>query len=111
MRFRCVLLNALPLNSFPDEFEEFSIVVRKISIDYMKRYLETYCHEVVSFIRHEATVKVLSEVLETEIKQSSELYRYHSLDSIFVVTLRNPVRGQEKKDIKAEDLYIFRIIA
>ena len=33
MRFRCVLLNALPLNSFPDEFEEFSIVVRKISID------------------------------------------------------------------------------
>jgi hypothetical protein len=97
---RTVLLNALPLNAIPDV--EFFIACKRTTIgaivDVVKHSLE-----VENYVRHESTVRLISKLLNIDLKPSSELYKYQDGDVLVIVTLRKPVRGQEV-EVREEDL-------
>lgn len=104
---RVVLLNALPLNIFKDE--SFKLMVARVDPESMKREIESAKKQgiqVLSYIRHPSTVRVVAELLGLELQPSSGLYSYVDGDRIYVVTLKKPVRGQEV-EVKIEDLDIF----
>jgi hypothetical protein len=100
---RVVLLNALPLNAFPQYY--FVIVCKRTTIEAIIDIVK-HSKEVKNYIRHESTVKLLSKLLNIDLKQSSELYEYRIGDVLIVVTLRRPIRGQEM-EVKEDDLDYF----
>jgi len=109
---RVVLLNALPLSAIP--YERFAIQVNRLSPDTFEySILEDVerGYEIVSYIRHKATVDLLSKMLNVEIKVSSELYKYQESDLIYVITLKPEKiqRGQEATDLKLEDLVFYYV--
>jgi hypothetical protein len=109
---RVVLLNALPLNAIP--YVRFAIQVNRLSPDAFEySILEDVerGYQVISFIRHKATVDLLSEMLGIKIETSNELYKYQESDLIYIVTLRSDriVRGQEATDLKPEDLAYYYV--
>ena len=101
---RCVLLNAMPLNAMP--FEAFTLNVRKVSVAELKQLVQL-CSELQNFVRHEATVKLLSSLLSVNLTQSAALYRYQDGDKLVVVSLKAPVRGQEVASLSVSDLEIY----
>ena len=112
MSKRVVLLNALPLNAIP--YERFAIQVNRLSPDAFEYSIlqdlsEGY--QIISFIRHKATVELLSEMLGIKIETSNELYKYQESDLIYIVTLKPEKiqRGQEATDLKPEDLAYYYI--
>jgi hypothetical protein len=111
---RVVFLNALPLNAVHREVvnikcvklsdiilarHEFSEILSELKAMIRER-------EIVNYIRHESTVKLLSNILGVELKPSSDLYKYKCGDALVVVTLNKPQRGQEV-EVKEEDLEYF----
>jgi hypothetical protein len=108
--YRVVLLNALPLNMFPESWSRFAIQVWKVSEEDLLRYIAE-ATEVKCYIRHPATVQFLRELLGEEIQPSSELYKYDPRDVVFIVTLRAPVRGQEATEVSAGDVEIYKVYA
>ena len=109
---RVVLLNALPLSAIP--YERFAIQVNRLSPDTFEySILEDVerGYEIVSYIRHKATVDLLSKMLNVEIKVSSELYKYQESDLIYVITLKPEKiqRGQEVSDLKPDDLMYYYV--
>jgi hypothetical protein len=104
---RLVFLNALPLNAI--SLKSFCITVRRIDLSNpteVSIFLKQSSN-MVSFIRHEATIEVLNRLLGLSLKPSSELYQWREGDELVIVTLRKPVRGQEIQDVKLEDLEVF----
>ncbi len=109
LRVRLVLLNALPLNIFGLEEGEFiELVIERVGVDELKKVVSEVS-EVACFIRHRATIEILSRLLGIELKPSAELYRYRPSDKLAVITLRKPVRGQEVEDLSVEDLEIYLV--
>jgi len=108
---RIVFLPPFPANAVP--FQTFEAVFRRTTIERLKKLLSYYCREksceFVSYIRHEATVRLLSEALGIQLKPSSDLYKYQSGDYIILVGLRKPQRGTEVSDIKTDDLDIMLV--
>jgi len=112
MSKRVVLLNALPLNAIP--YERFAIQVNRLSPDAFEYSILQDIdkgYQIISFIRHKATVDLLSKMLNVEIKVSNELYKYQESDLIYIVTLKPEKiqRGQEATDLKPEDLAYYYI--
>jgi hypothetical protein len=97
---RTVFLNALPLNAIP--YSSFTIICRRVRLEALRDLVEDSVVE--SYIRHEATLKVISSVLGVDLKPSSGLYSYSPGDAVVVVALKKPVRGQEVVEVKQEDL-------
>ncbi|RLE65542.1 MAG: hypothetical protein DRJ38_03590 [Thermoprotei archaeon] len=101
---RLIFAPPLPLNAF--QGKTISIKVRRLSIEELRHLVEQYKQhgvEIVNFIRHPSTVKLLNQLLGLNMQPSSELYQYQQGDIIIVVGLRRPVRGQEV-EVKPEDL-------
>jgi hypothetical protein len=72
---RLILLNALPLNIFPESWREYAIQVRKIDVYTLKdRVLKA--RKIKSYIRHQSTVEVLQRVLGIPLPVSAEAYKY-----------------------------------
>ena len=66
--------------------------------------------EVTNYIRHPSTAKLLSEMLGLDLQPNSGLYSYEPGDSIVVVTLRRPPRGQEvQATINDLDIYLVTV--
>ncbi len=104
---RIVLLNALPLNMFGLQEGEFvEVVIERISIEKLKQ-LVAEADEIACFVRHRATVELLSRILGVGLEPNTDLYRYRPSDRIVVVTLRTPIRGREATEVKLEDLEIY----
>jgi Domain of unknown function (DUF1874). len=59
--------------------------------------------EVVNFVRHESTVKLLSSILGRDLTPNAGLYQWQEGDELVIVGLKRPVRGQEQ-EVKLEDL-------
>ncbi len=107
--YRLVLLNALPLNMFGlEEGEWIELIIERISIEKLKRFVSE-ASEIACFVRHRATVELLSRILGVELKPSAKLYRYRPGDRIVVVSLRTPIRGQEVEEVKLEDFEIYLV--
>jgi len=112
MSKRVVLLNALPLNAIP--YERYAIQVVQLQPDSFKRLVLRDVergYQIISYIRHKATVDLLSKMLNIEIKVSNELYKYQESDLIYIVTLKPEKiqRGQEATDLKPEDLAYYYV--
>jgi len=99
---RIVFLNALPLNAIP--LNTFMIYCTR-DMDRIRFFVDA-ASEIESYIRHEATVKLVSELFKINLKQSSGLYTYQRDDKLIVVTLKRPTRGVEMETVKPEDLDI-----
>ncbi len=97
---RTVFLNALPLNAIP--YSSFTVICRRVGLEALRDLVEDSVVE--SYIRHEATLKVISSVLGVDLKPSSGLYSYSPGDAVVVVALKKPVRGQEVAEVRQEDL-------
>jgi hypothetical protein len=109
-KYRVVLLNALPLNMFSEEWRNFSIQVQRVGIGFLRDYVER-ASEVKCYIRHPATIQLLSKLLQIELKPSAELYKYSMDDEVFIVTLKQPERGREATEVTEKDIEIYRIVA
>jgi len=97
---RIVLVGGLAPSIF-ENYKELIIHYKKISLDELKELAKNA--EVLNFVRHESTVKLLSQVLGKDLTPSSGLYQWLKGDMLVVVGLRKPVRGQEV-EAKPEDL-------
>ena len=109
---RIVLLNALPLNAFPIEADrQFEFTGEVVALDELivvLKFAEHYNIKVENYIRHEPTVKLLSQFTSLELKPENKLYSYSENDEIYIITLRKPQRGVEV-EVKPEDLLIVRV--
>jgi hypothetical protein len=80
---------------------ELTMYYKRITLDELKELAKDA--EVVNFVRHESTVKFLSQVLNRNLQPNPGLYTWQEDDYLIVVGLKKPVRGQEV-EVKPEDL-------
>ena len=110
---RFVILNGLPLNAF--SFSEFTLEVVKTSLEEIRKLRDMYEvdnveYRYANYIRHPATLKLLSEKLGVNFEPNSGLYSYQPDDIIFVITLNTPQRGKEETEISENDISVYKII-
>jgi len=67
---KVVLLNALPLNAFP--FSSFNLKVQNIAIDELKALITG--KTIVNFVRHPATVSLLSGIIGVDLTPTPGIY-------------------------------------
>ena len=101
---KCILLNALPLNAF--QYNEFTIRIKKVMVEELNEMLKK-CDIIENYIRHESTIKLLSQILNISLTSSTYLYKYQDMDRLIVITLKSPIRGQEHQNVSKDDLDIF----
>jgi len=110
---RIVLLNALPLTAIP--YDTSTILVKKLSMERFKEEIRDFIekgYEVISYIRHKATVDLLEKMLNIKLNVSSELYKFSENDLVYVVTLapEKIQRGQEMTSIELKDLVFYYVV-
>ena len=105
---RLVILNGLPLSAFPFDSCELR-VVRLESVEALRDVARGF-REVVSYVRHPSTVKLLSAILGVGLEPNAGLYTYQPGDVLAVVVLTRTVRGPEVTDLRPEDLDVAIVI-
>jgi hypothetical protein len=80
---------------------EYTMYYKRISLDELKELAKDA--DVVNYVRHESTVKLLSQVLNRNMQPNPGLYTWQEDDILVIVGLKKPIRGQEL-EIKPEDL-------
>jgi len=105
---RVVLLNALPIQAF--NYQLFKIGCKRTSVDAVRDILVN-ATILESYVRHEATVKVLSELAGRELPVSAGLYRHREGDVLVIVTLKTPQRGVEVTQLSIDNLDFLLCIA
>jgi hypothetical protein len=113
MTGRIVLLNALPLTAIP--YDTSTILVKQLSMERFKEEIRDFIekgYEVISYIRHKATVDLLEKMLNIKLNVSSELYKFSENDLVYVVTLapEKIQRGQEMTSIELKDLVFYYVV-
>jgi hypothetical protein len=102
---KVVFLNALPLNAFP--FSSFMLRTFKVTVDELKTIIAG--KQIINYIRHPATISLLSSLLGINLTPNPGIYQYSQGDEIVVITLKTPQRGQEVQTISPSDLLIYRV--
>ena len=102
---RIVILNALPLNAIQYDGTFYVKCIRFQNVLTL-RELDVPREKLVNYIRHESTVKLLSKLLNVELKPSADLYTHKTGDVLVIVTLKKPQRGVEV-EAREEDLECF----
>ena len=103
---RYVFLNSIALNMFQKPF--FKLLVTKVRHDVLKQ-LVSMMKDIECYIRHKATVELLSKELGLNLQPSSDLYKYREGDVLLVVSLKKPIRGKELENISLDDLDIWMV--
>jgi len=67
-----------------------------------RRLQEGYA--LIHYIRHPATIAALRQIGVPLSEPNSGLYSYQPGDVVVVVSLKNPVRGQEQSHVTPQDL-------
>jgi hypothetical protein len=70
------------------------------------RELANRAATVISYIRHQSTVEAISSIIKLETNAGNYVYRPG--DTIVMITLKVPVRGQEVQ-VRPEDLVIYLV--
>ena len=102
------ITNAFSLNMLPQEFDSFEINVYKIPVDYVKEYIrkEARDYEIVSVIGHESTAKLLSKILNIEIKPNRVSIKIGPFDKLLVFQLLTRLpEGKILNDREIEELF------
>jgi len=102
MRQRIVLVGGLAPSMFSN-FNEITIWYKRITVEELIELAKDA--EVINFVRHESTVKLLSSILNRDLTPNAGLYQWQQGDVLIVIGLRKPIRGQEV-EVKADDLDI-----
>jgi len=107
---RVVLLNALPLNAI--EGEVFTINCVKFNdVSVLKELAEKLKGKtILSYVRHESTVKLISRLIGVELKPTAELYKHKGGDAMIIATLKTPARGAEV-EVKEGDVELYVCVA
>ena len=106
MMGRLVILSALSLNAFP--METFTLRIKRVNFEELPMLARTHS-PIFHFIRHQATVPLLSKYLPLNLNTNPGLYRYEAGDVLLIVTLKNPQRGQELSAITENDVELFLV--
>jgi hypothetical protein len=96
---RVVLVGGVAPSMFNQN--ELTMYYKRITLDELEELAKDA--EVVNFVRHESTVKLLSNALEKQLTPNAGLYTWQEGDILVIVGLKKPVRGQEMQ-IVADDL-------
>jgi len=102
---RAILLNALPVTALPTPI---TLRIEEISAMQLQQIVSQY-REIVNYIRHESTVRLLNQLLGVNLQPGGGLYRYEAGDQLIVVVLRSPQRGQQDVSVTLEDIAIYRV--
>jgi len=106
-RGRVAFLNALPLNSLPKAHLQLD-VLPVVNIYELAQWVQRRLQEgfqLIHYIRHVATIQALrSAGIPLSEAPNAGLYTYQPGDIIVVVSLKNPVRGQEVLQVSPQDL-------
>ena len=109
---RVVILNAMPLNALPRKHIRLEAipVAPKEFVEWTKMMVERG-RRVVHFIRHVSTIQALRNA-GVPISETPEtgLYQYQEGDVLAIVTLKNPVRGQQEQNIASLDELAFWLV-
>jgi hypothetical protein len=100
-----VILPSFPLNILPWHISDrFTVLFIKRSLNELKSIIGE--REVISYIRHAPTNKLLSKYFKL-IDKSNEAYTFNPQDYIIIVTLlkRTPISGQDV-EVSESDLLI-----
>ena len=101
-----MFLNAMPLNSLPRRHLQLDVL--HVSIGELAQWVQRRLQEgwrLVHYIRHPATIAALRAAgIPLSEQPNAGLYVYQPGDVIVVVTLRNPLRGQEVSQVSPQDL-------
>jgi len=110
-----VFLNALPMSAFNEFFQNNSYLrleimpldIQKLGvvIDYHKAYHD----EIINYIRHEGTIKLLKRLFNIDLTSSAGLYSFTTDDDIIIITLKNPERGKELTEVRESDIMIYKV--
>jgi Domain of unknown function (DUF1874). len=100
---RLVFLNALPVNAIP--YQIFNVYCKRTALNVVQDLVLT-ARQIENYIRHESTVKLLNRVLGLDLKPSPALYTHRHGDVLVIVTLKQPQRGVEVKEVSIQDLDI-----
>ena len=103
---RLVILNALPLNAF--NAEELTLRVRRIGFGELPRLAGSH-DSVIHYIRHQATISLLSKYMPISNTPNPGLYRYEPGDTLLVVVLKAPQRGQEVSNLTEGDVELYLV--
>jgi hypothetical protein len=96
---RIVLVGGVAPSMFTGN--EYTMYYKRISLDELKELAKDA--EVANYVRHESTVKFLSQTLDRNLQPNPGLYTWQEDDYLVIVGLRKPIRGQEL-EVKPEDL-------
>jgi len=99
-----VLVNGISTSMFGHP-QCLTIELRRLSIEELRELLQG---NVVSFIRHQSTVQVLSQLAQRQIEINNGIYMYRG-ERIVLVVLQVPQRGQETS-VKLEDLTFYEVV-
>ncbi len=108
-RSRLIFLNALPLNSIP--LNHFCVDVRRVDAEFLRflvREAKSINAEIISYIRHEATLNLLNKIFNLNLVSSPGLYQWRENDEIIVITLKRGII-LDPHDVELEDLEIFHV--
>ncbi|GAB6944194.1 hypothetical protein [Vulcanisaeta sp. JCM 14467] len=101
---RLVILNALPLNAFGAG--EFMLRVRRVGFGELPALAGAH-GSVIHYVRHRATVSLLSKYLP--LNPSLNPDKYEVGDTLLVVVLKSPQRGQEVDTLTEGDVELFLV--
>jgi len=99
---RLVILNGLPLNAFPI-VDCIKLTIRKMSLSELTSIIKS-TKEIQCYIRHQGTISFLNEKCGISLTPSADLYKYQHGDTLLIVTLKTPQRGQEIQKITEADI-------
>jgi len=94
---RVVLLNALPINAFE---KEAILVVRPVTVDHVKSLIQS--EKFVSYIGHESTAKLLSQLLGVNVPTNRAFYKAQDGDILVIVVPKQ--RLPEGKVLNQEEI-------
>jgi integrase len=81
---------------------------RRLNIQQVREILRSSV--VRNYIRHTATVQLLSELLQRQLDVNSGVYVYRGNERIIIVTLLTPQRGQEVNNLRLEDIVFYEVV-
>jgi hypothetical protein len=103
---KLVLLNGLALNMFPRTV--LSLRILPLQPEELRRLATN--NKIIHFIRHGATIAALRSIVpHIPAEVNAGFYKYERGDTIVVVTLRMPARGQEVSSVNPDDLDLWLV--
>ncbi|MFZ8809169.1 MAG: STIV orfB116 family protein [Pyrobaculum sp.] len=100
------LVNAFSVSMF-DNPRRLLVEFRRLTIEELQQL--TQGAPIQSYIRHQGTVQLISQLLGREIQASNSLYVYTS-ERIVMFVLQTPQRGAEIQQLRPEDIVIYEVV-